>query len=110
GSGFDPVPDNAPCVANPTVNCGEDPDGDIDIFARFMRATKAPPRDAALMLTAAAQSGESLFNSIGCNICHTPSLTTLPAGSVINGGAFTVPAALGNKIIHPYSDYLLHNI
>ena len=110
GSGFDPVPDNAPCVANPTVNCGEDADGDIDIFARFMRATKAPPRDAALMLTAAAQSGESLFNSIGCNICHTPSLTTLPAGSVINGGAFAVPAALGNKIIHPYSDYLLHNI
>jgi CxxC motif-containing protein (DUF1111 family) len=29
---------------------------------------------------------------------------------VINGGAFTVPAALGNKIIHPYSDFLLHNV
>ncbi|HEY3152132.1 MAG TPA: di-heme oxidoredictase family protein, partial [Candidatus Binatia bacterium] len=28
----------------------------------------------------------------------------------INGGVFTVPAALGNKIIHPYSDYLLHDI
>ena len=24
--------------------------------------------------------------------------------------AFTVPAALGNKIIHPYSDFLLHDI
>jgi CxxC motif-containing protein (DUF1111 family) len=29
---------------------------------------------------------------------------------VINGGAFTVPAALGNKVIHPYSDFLLHNV
>jgi CxxC motif-containing protein (DUF1111 family) len=29
---------------------------------------------------------------------------------VINGGAFTVPTALGDKIIHPFGDYLLHNI
>jgi len=29
---------------------------------------------------------------------------------VIGGGAFTVPAALGNKIIHPYGDFLLHDI
>src|SRR5205085_12698385 len=28
----------------------------------------------------------------------------------INGGAFTVPDALGNKLIHPYSDFLLHNV
>ena len=28
----------------------------------------------------------------------------------INGGVFTVPPALGNKIIHPYSDFLLHDI
>ncbi|MBV9960135.1 MAG: hypothetical protein JO360_17040, partial [Acidobacteria bacterium] len=31
-------------------------------------------------------------------------------GSVINGGTFVVPNALGNKVIHPYSDFLLHNI
>jgi len=29
---------------------------------------------------------------------------------VINGGAFTVPNALGNKRIHPFSDFLLHDI
>jgi CxxC motif-containing protein (DUF1111 family) len=51
-----------------------------------------------------------LFNQVGCNICHVTSITTSPAGTVINGGAFTVPAALGNKIIHPYSDFLLHNV
>jgi hypothetical protein len=29
---------------------------------------------------------------------------------VINGGAFVVPAALGNKIIHQYSDFVLHDV
>jgi CxxC motif-containing protein (DUF1111 family) len=29
---------------------------------------------------------------------------------VINGGAFSVPTALGNKIIHPFSDFALHDI
>ena len=29
---------------------------------------------------------------------------------MINGGAFTIPAALGNKIIRPYSDFLSHDI
>jgi CxxC motif-containing protein (DUF1111 family) len=29
---------------------------------------------------------------------------------VINRGAFTVPAALGSKIIRPFSDFLLHDI
>jgi CxxC motif-containing protein (DUF1111 family) len=83
---------------------------DIDHFARFMRASQAPPRDTALANTSDAVTGANLFNAIGCNICHVTSITTAPAGTVINGGAFTVPAALGNKIIHPYSDFLLHNV
>jgi CxxC motif-containing protein (DUF1111 family) len=29
---------------------------------------------------------------------------------VINRGAFTVPTALGNKVIHPFGDYLLHDV
>jgi len=83
---------------------------DIDHFARFMRASQVPPRDTTLAATSDAVTGANLFNSIGCNICHVTSITTSPAGTVINGGAFTVPAALGNKIIHPYSDFLLHNV
>jgi len=110
GSGFDTVPDNTACNKPPAGTCGEDPDDDIFAFAAFMRATKAPPRDAALAATADAIAGSNLFNSIGCNICHTTSITTSAVGTVINGGAFTVPAALGNKIIHPYSDFLLHDI
>ena len=76
-------------------------------FADFMRATKAPSRGT---VTGDVLAGERFFNQVGCNICHTSSMTTAPAGSVINGGAFTVPAALGDKIIHPFSDFLLHDI
>jgi len=101
---FDDVPDPED-VPDP----GED-EADIDLFTTFMRATKAPPRDTALAATAAAVAGSTLFNQIGCNICHVRDITTAPAGTLINGGAFTVPAALGNKIIHPFSDFLLHNI
>jgi CxxC motif-containing protein (DUF1111 family) len=97
-------------VNPPSGSCGEDPDDDIFAFANFMRATKAPPRDTALAGTADAVAGSNLFNNIGCNICHVTSITTSSVGTSINGGAFTVPAALGNKIIHPYSDFLLHDI
>jgi len=97
-------------VADPEDPFGPDGLEDIDHFARFMRASQAPPRDTALAATADAIAGSNLFNSVGCNICHVTSITTSPAGTVINGGAFTVPAALGNKIIHPYSDFLLHNV
>jgi CxxC motif-containing protein (DUF1111 family) len=38
------------------------------------------------------------------------SITTAPPGTVIDGGTFTVPDALGDKIIHPFGDYLLHDI
>jgi CxxC motif-containing protein (DUF1111 family) len=83
---------------------------DIDHFAEFIRGTKAPPRDAILSATPAAQEGQILFERIGCATCHVSTIVTAPAGTIINGGAFTVPDALGNKIIHPYSDFLLHDV
>lgn len=91
------------------------PDGpanmaDIDHFAQFMRGTMTPPVDATLMATADAQAGKQIFTQIGCATCHTPSILTAPTGTAMDGGAFIVPDALGNKIIHPYSDFLLHNV
>src|SRR6266436_9135623 len=83
---------------------------DIDHFAQFIRGTKVPPRDVALAATAASQAGEEIFENIGCATCHVSAIVTAPPGTVINGGAFAVPEALGNKIIHPYSDFLLHDI
>lgn len=83
---------------------------DIDHFAQFIRGTKVPPRDMALAATKGSQAGEQIFDRIGCSTCHVSSIVTAPTGTVINGGAFTVPDALGNKIIHPYGDFLLHEI
>ncbi len=83
---------------------------DIDHFAQFVRGTKVPPRDAALAATADAQAGQAFFEKIRCNTCHVETIITAAAGTVINGGAFSVPDALGNKIIHPFSDFLLHDI
>jgi len=83
---------------------------DIDHFTQFIRGTKTPPRDATLAATESALAGERLFHSTGCSTCHVSSITTARAGTVIDGGEFVVPEALGNKIIHPYSDFLLHDI
>ena len=83
---------------------------DIDHFAQFLRGTKAPPRDEALTKTPVASLGQKLFDEIGCSVCHVQSITTAPAGTPLNGGTFIVPDALGNKIIHPFSDFLLHDI
>ena len=88
----------------------EDDDNDIDAFARFMRATQTPPRDEALAATDDAREGAEVFNQIGCAICHVPTIATAPTGTVINGATFTVPQALGGKAIHPYSDFLLHDV
>jgi CxxC motif-containing protein (DUF1111 family) len=75
-----------------------------------MRATKAPARDTALAATPRAKQGAALFESVGCAICHVPTLTTAPAGTMINGRTFTIPEALGNKQFHPFSDFLLHDV
>jgi CxxC motif-containing protein (DUF1111 family) len=88
----------------------EDDGDDVELFAQFMRSTMAPARDPDLAATLEAQRGERVFSAIGCNICHVTSITTAPAGTPINGGELLVPAALGNKTIHPFSDFLLHDI
>ncbi|HEX7836935.1 MAG TPA: di-heme oxidoredictase family protein, partial [Kofleriaceae bacterium] len=94
-----------------TVADPEDVGGaDIAAFALFMRSLKAPPVDAAAAATTSAKNGSNLFTSMGCAVCHVRTITTAPAGTVINAGAFTVPTALGDKNIHPFSDYLLHDV
>ena len=97
-------------VAEPNDKPGPDGLSDIDHFARFMRASEAPARDAQLAKTPKANLGAALFDKVGCDICHVQTLTTASAGTKVNGGAFTVPPALGDKQFHPYGDFLLHNV
>jgi CxxC motif-containing protein (DUF1111 family) len=86
---------------------GEDDANDIAAFTLFMRCMKAPPRGT---ITAAVTAGQTQFNNAGCAVCHVATIATAPAGTAINGGAFTVPAALGDKNIHPFGDFLLHDV
>jgi Tol biopolymer transport system component/CxxC motif-containing protein (DUF1111 family) len=101
----------ADTVPDPEDTGGEEGRGeDVEAFTRFMRSSKAPPRNSAMVLDDATDPGSLLFNSLNCSVCHVRSITTAAVGSVINGGTFVVPDALGNKIIHPFSDFLLHDI
>jgi CxxC motif-containing protein (DUF1111 family) len=95
---------------DPEDTPGSDGLADIDHFARFMRATKAPPRDAKLAKSEDAIKGSALFDSIGCAQCHVRTMQTVPAGTQINGGTFTVPPPLGDKVFHPFGDFLLHDV
>jgi CxxC motif-containing protein (DUF1111 family) len=95
GTRFDPVPEP------------EDDGEDVKAFANFMRSTKAPARGR---ITRDVLAGEALFNQVGCNGCHVATMRTARPGTLINGGAFRIPFALGNKIFHPYSDFLSHDI
>lgn len=94
----------------PNDQVGLDGLDDVDHFARFIRASKAPARDSKLLDTAQAQKGSKLFDKIGCAECHVRALTTAPAGTKINGGTYTIPVAIGGKTFYPYSDFLLHNV
>ena len=101
-------------VCKTTTDPEDQPDNlglaDIDHFAQFVRGTMVPPRDTALAATPDAIAGQHIFEQLQCSTCHVESITTAAAGTVLNGGNFTIPDALGNKVIHPFGDFLLHDI
>ncbi len=70
---------------------------DIINFVFFMRFL-APP--AGGPPSASTKNGQNLFASIGCAMCHTPSLPT----------ASNVTAALSNTTANLYSDLIVHNM
>src|SRR5262249_4781071 len=123
-SQFDQVPDPEDKVDANDPDNKEHPFGDdVKAFARFMRSTKAPPRDFSLPATKAGKKGEAICRNtepLGCAFCHHPDFTTPKAGTAIKplhadskrpgSDLATVPKALGSKVIHPYSDFMLHDI
>ncbi|MGC2183889.1 MAG: di-heme oxidoredictase family protein, partial [Terriglobales bacterium] len=70
---------------------------DLVNFAGFMRLS-APPTPAAM--SASALNGANLFNSVGCALCHTSTLTT-------GMSKFT---GMSNVTYHPFSDFALHHM
>ncbi|MHC5110667.1 MAG: di-heme oxidoredictase family protein [Planctomycetota bacterium] len=96
----DPNGDNPPSVGEcDSVPDPEDdgPVGDafIDHINDFQRFLAPPPQTPKSGMT-----GEAIFMSIGCGDCHVPQYTTGTAPE----------AALSNKIVKPYSDFLLHDM
>ncbi|MGC1871160.1 MAG: di-heme oxidoredictase family protein [Acidobacteriaceae bacterium] len=83
---------------------------ELDAMVRFLRSTEPVAPDPERSATESAQEGSKIFDRIGCSICHVRTLRTAPAGTKLDGGILTVSARLANKEIHPYSDYLLHDV
>ncbi len=70
---------------------------DVQTFTMFMRFLDQPQPGQGSPST---QHGSQLFASIGCNLCHTPALTT---------GQSSV-AGLSNMQANLYSDLLIHHM
>jgi len=80
-----------------TVGTSSEMSSDAVNFAVFIRMS-APPTPAAP--TASTQRGASLFNAVGCSLCHSPTLTTGPS-------PYT---GMSNVSYNPYSDFALHHM
>ncbi|MGH9496694.1 MAG: di-heme oxidoredictase family protein [Candidatus Sulfotelmatobacter sp.] len=62
--------------------------------------------------TSSTTAGQTVFNTIGCNVCHIQTYTTAQNVTLptINGGRSAVVASLSNVTFNPYSDFLLHDM
>jgi CxxC motif-containing protein (DUF1111 family) len=106
---FTPVCDLFPEGARGSV---EDKENDIDKFALFMRTTKVLPPATPISeeQRRRIEQGSGIFDDIGCSACHVPKFTTAPANTTLAGGTFVVTPGLGDKVVRPFSDFLLHDI
>jgi CxxC motif-containing protein (DUF1111 family) len=74
---------------------------DVQKFAIFMRLLGAPvPSTTSPGGSTSIANGSSLFNSVGCALCHTPTMMT--------GNASI--EALRNKPVNLFSDLLVHDM
>lgn len=82
-------------VADPEDHAGPGGLHAIDRQANFQRFSAPPPQTPR-----GGMSGALVFNTVGCASCHVATFMT---------GRSPVPA-LSNQTIHPYSDFLLHDM
>jgi len=110
--GYAPASPPANCLFNPTpedhTNMGDeigDPPqvpSDVVQFANFMRYLDQPtPACQGAACSGAIQNGRSLFASVGCALCHTPTMRTT---------ASYFGNALSNKDANLYSDLMVHHM
>jgi len=92
---FNPTPEDATNLS--ITGTPSQISSDIVNFAAFSRLS-APPAPAPT--TSSQQSGQALFTSVGCALCHSPSLTT--ATSIFTG--------MSAVTYQPFSDFALHHM
>jgi len=106
GCVFNNSPEDASNMLNPNpsspnygtqVGTVSEMSSDVVNFAAFSRMS-APPTPAPP--TTSTQNGAALFNSVGCALCHSPSLTAGPSDYT----------GMSNITYHPYSDFALHHM
>src|SRR5271169_171809 len=106
GCVFNGTPEDATNLLNQNASSGNfgtnigtasEMSSDVVNFAAFIRLS-APPTPATP--TQSTQNGATQFNTIGCNLCHSPALTT--GTSIFTG--------MSNIVYNPYSDFALHNM
>ena len=101
GSGYPEDTSNPAATPNAAVL------DDVSAFANFMRFL-APPQPGAVLLNGqqvpanSISAGGALFKSIGCAICHNPTVGTTQVSS------FT--GSLSNAPVNAYSDIELHHM
>jgi CxxC motif-containing protein (DUF1111 family) len=106
GCVFNGTPEDASNMLNQNVNSPNygtalgtvsEMASDVVNFAAFAQLA-APPTPASF--TSSARNGAAEFNAIGCNLCHSPVLTT--GRSIYTG--------MSNVAYNPYSDFALHDM
>ena len=99
GCVFNATPEDASVIMNNGSLTGtvSEMSSDVVNFAAFVRLS-APPAPTTSSLS--EKNGQRLFSSVGCALCHSPSLTT--AASPFTG--------MSNTTYAPYSDFALHHM
>jgi CxxC motif-containing protein (DUF1111 family) len=89
----------AACRKRPTGMVPEQPDRAFNALLFYTRALGVPARRH--VDDPVALHGEHLFAQARCAVCHVPEMKT---------GEYPALPQLGNQVIHPYTDLLLHDM
>ncbi|MGB0035264.1 MAG: di-heme oxidoredictase family protein [Candidatus Acidiferrales bacterium] len=98
GCMFNALPEDATNFTSTDADQASGLSSDLVNFAAFARFS-APPTPAPA--TPQSAMGQQLFNQIGCNLCHTPSINT--GSKIASTGQSNVP-------VNAFSDFLVHDM
>jgi len=94
-------------TSNPTLTPNAAVLDDVSAFANFMRFLAPPPPGQVILNgspvpASTIAAGEAVFNSIGCNVCHNPTLGPTQVSNFV--------PALSSQTFSPFSDFEVHHM